>query len=230
MLERINCALEVKLAGNGVELEPMTFTGYGAVFGNVDSYGDVIAKGAFKETLREARKSKLFPSMLLQHGGWGMDSESLMPVGVWTELEEDDVGLKITGKLAETARGKEAHTLLTMTPRPALNGLSIGYRVKEFTLGTKPDEPRRLLKKIDLHEVSLVTFPANPKARIQAVKSIEDIGSLSDAETWLRDAAGLSRSAALAFVSRCKGLRPSDSEGRDDELAAWLATHPINRK
>ena len=228
-MERFNCALEIKLADDGVDVEPMTFTGYGAVFGNVDSYGDVIVKGAFRETLREAKKSKQFPSMLLQHGGWGMDSESLMPVGIWTDMEEDDIGLKLSGKLANTVRGKEAHTLLTMKPRPALNGLSIGYRVKEFTLGTKPDEPRRTLKKIDLHEVSLVTFPANPKARIQSVKSIEDLATLSDAEAWLRDAAGLSRSAALAFVSRCKSLRPSDSEGQD-ELAAWLANHPINRK
>jgi hypothetical protein len=116
-----------------------------------------------------------------------------------------------------------------MQPRPAINGMSIGYRVKEFAMGTKPGEPRRTLKKVDVHEISLVTFPANRSARVSQVKAIEDIATLSDAEAWLRDAAGVPRSAALAFVSRVKGLRPSDSEGLD-ELAAWLANHPINRK
>jgi HK97 family phage prohead protease len=92
MLERLTCALEVeaKLAGD-TDAEAMTFSGYGAVFGNVDSYGDVILKGAFKETIREAKRSKQYPAMLLQHGGFlGGDNT---PVGIWLDLEEDDVGL-----------------------------------------------------------------------------------------------------------------------------------------
>ena len=53
--------------------EAMTFKGYGAIFGNVDSYGDVIVQGAFKRTLRDAKRDNNLPAMLLQHGGWGMD-------------------------------------------------------------------------------------------------------------------------------------------------------------
>jgi HK97 family phage prohead protease len=212
-MERFACALELKFADS--DTKEMTFSGYGAVFGNVDSYGDVIQKGAFRETLREAKKSKQFPAMLLQHGGWGVTSEDFTPIGIWTDMEEDDVGLRVEGKLADTARGREAYTLLKMTPRPAINGLSIGYRAKEYSLGTKPEEPRRTLKKVDLLEVSLVTFPANPKARVSAVKSIEQLSTLAEAERYLRDACGLSRAEAVAFVSRIKGLRPSDSEGLD---------------
>jgi len=228
MLEHFACGLEVKFASDDVA--SMTFNGYGAVFGNIDANGDVINKGAFRDTLREARKTKNWPAMLSQHGGWGMDAESMTPIGIWTDMEEDEVGLKVEGKLAETPRGREIYTLMKMAPRPAINGLSIGYRIKEFSLGTKPDEPRRTLKKIDLLEVSPVTFPANLKARVAAVKSIELISTLSQAEDYLRDAGGFSRAQATAFVSRLKGLRPSDSEGQDESLAAWLASHPINRK
>lgn len=219
-LEHFACGLELKFADDSAQT--MSFAGYGAVFGNVDSYGDVIQKGAFRETLRDAKKTKIWPAMLSQHGGWGMDSESMTPIGIWTDMEEDDVGLRLEGQLADTPRGREMHTLMKMKPRAAINGLSIGYRVKEFTLGTKPEEPRRTLKKIDLIEVSPVTFPANPKARVSAVKSIELIGSLSDGEAWLRDAKGCSRQEALAFVSRIKGLRPSDSESHVEELRALI--------
>jgi hypothetical protein len=219
-LEHFACGLELKFADDGAST--MSFAGYGAVFGNVDSYGDVIQKGAFRDTLREAKKSKNWPAMLSQHGGWGLDAESMTPIGIWTDMEEDDTGLKVEGKLADTPRGREIYTLMKMSPRPAINGLSIGYRVKEFVLGTKPEEPRRTLKKIDLFEVSPVTFPANPKARVASVKSIEAISTLAQAESYLRDADGpFSRAQAVAFVSRIKAIRPSDSE--DEGMAGDVA-------
>lgn len=188
---------DVKLAGDAGE---MVFSGYGAVFNNVDSYGDVIVPGAFAATLAEAKSSGNWPSMLLQHGGWGMGADDLMPVGIWTEMAEDGIGLKMTGKLADTVRGKEAYALLKMDPRPAITGLSIGYVAKAFEMRTKPEEPRRKLTKIDLFEVSLVTFPANPKARIDAVKSAGGL-TVRDAETALRDA-GFSRTEAKAILAR----------------------------
>jgi HK97 family phage prohead protease len=220
MHQYLACGLELKFDDSSTDA--MTFTGYGAVFGNIDAYGDVIQKGAFKDTLREAKRSKIWPAMLSQHGGWGMSSEDLTPVGIWTDMEEDDVGLRVEGKLAETPRGRELYTLMKMTPRPAINGLSIGYRAKEFSLGTKPDEPRRTLKKIDLVEVSPVTFPANLKARVSGVKSIEQLSTLAEAERYLRDACGLSRAEAVTFVSRIKGLRPSDSDGQTEALRALI--------
>lgn len=179
------------------EAEEMTFSGYGAVFDNMDAYGDVISKGAFKASIAEAKKTGIWPAMLSQHGGWGMDSDSMTPIGIWTSLQEDDHGLHVDGKLAETPRGQEAYTLLKMKPRPAYNGLSIGYYPVEWSMGTKPDEPRRTLKKIRLVEVSLVTFPANDQARINQVKVSPDPRSL---EKLLCDA-GLSRSQAKALLA-----------------------------
>ncbi len=214
-IERASFGLrELKLAPT--EAEGMTFEGYGAVFGNVDSYGDVIQPGAFAESLSAAKKSGTWPAMLLQHGGWGMGAEDMTPIGIWTELSEDGIGLKVQGKFAETMRGKEAYALLKMQPRPAIDGLSIGYIAKEWSQRSKPEEPRRTLKKVDLMEVSLVTFPANGKARVSAVKSLDDIASLADAEAFLREVGGLSKSQAVAFIARVKAAA---CRGEPDTLA-----------
>ncbi|MDF2809512.1 MAG: family phage prohead protease [Microvirga sp.] len=194
-IERLSYGLaEVKIAAEG----DMTFSGYGAVFGNIDSYGDVIAKGAFADTLAAARKANRMPAMLSQHGGFlGGDNT---PIGVWTEMREDETGLFVEGKLADTPRGIEAYKLLKMTPRPAYDGLSIGFLPKEFSLRTRPEEPRRTLKKVDLFEVSLVTMPANGKARVTSVKSADEIKTIREFEEFLRDA-GFSRAAATAISS-----------------------------
>ena len=89
-------------------------------------------------------------------------------------MSEDEKGLKLTGKLAiKNRRGANAYALLKMAPRPALNGLSIGYRAKDFELH-KSGPVKRTLKAIDLHEVSLVTFPADKFARVTGVKSAID--------------------------------------------------------
>jgi len=165
--EAFYAPLEVKFADGGT---PGAFEGYGAVFGNVDAYGDVIQKGAFKETLRDWNKSKKLPPMLSQHGGWMMSDMDAIPIGVWEAMSEDDTGLYVKGRLInlDTEDGKKLYGAMK---EGALDGMSIGYRAKEFALGTKPDEPRRTLKKIDLFEVSVVTFPANGKARVASVKT-----------------------------------------------------------
>lgn len=176
---KFDCGFEIKSLS---EEGDMTFSGYGAVFGNVDAYGDVIVKGAFSETLAEAKTANQWPLLLVQHGGWGLDALSLTPVGIWTELKEDDHGLYVEGKLAPTPRGQEIYALLKMTPRPAFNGLSIGYIPKKYTNRTKPEEPRRTLEAVKLMEISLVSFPANYQARVLDIKSgLEaDIPELAD--------------------------------------------------
>src|SRR5689334_78429 len=111
--------------------DAMTFAGYGAVFGNIDSYGDVIARGAFSSWLGDVdSKRQPWPAMLSQHGGFGVSSDDMTPVGVWTELSEDTTGLRVKGKLADTPRGREIYTLMKMKPA-AIKGLSIGYIAKE---------------------------------------------------------------------------------------------------
>lgn len=208
---------EVKFAGDG---SPGEFSGYGAVFGNVDSYGDVIAKGAFRDTLREWKKEKRLPPMLVQHGGWGMGDMDGLAIGRWTRMEEDDTGLFVEGKLVnlDTERGKTIHGLMK---EEVLDGMSIGYRAKEFALGTKPGEPRRTLKKIDLIEVSVVQMPANGLSRVKTVKSARDINTIRDFEDFLRDAGGFSNAQAKAIASHgFKATDPRDEDGAD--IAAAL--------
>lgn len=151
-------ALQIKAAGDDGTVE-----GYGSVFGVRDNYDDVIAKGAFIQSLKDHKAAGTMPAMLWQH-----DADK--PIGVWTEMVEDEKGLRIKGQLAmETVKGKEAHALLKMG---ALNGLSIGFMSKEWAYDR--DTEVRTLTAIDLWEVSLVTFPANEKARVTNVKAVSE--------------------------------------------------------
>jgi HK97 family phage prohead protease len=212
------CKLAVPDAGADME-----FSGYGAAFGNVDSYGDMIQKGAFADYLADVQSGKQnWPAMLMQHGGWGIGSDDFTPVGIYTDLTEDDFGLKSTGKLAETPRGQEAYTLMKMTPRPAISGLSIGYYVRDFEYGGKSDPFYRLIKKIDLVEISIVTFPANDKARISGVKSAKDMND-HEFERAIRDVLGLSQKEAKTVVSRGFRALRADADAGSEELKRMKA-------
>lgn len=219
-MDRIYCPFEVKIAPDS---DDGTISGYGSVFGNVDSHRDVVAKGAFKDTLYEAKSGTgSWPAMLLQHG-IGDDVASKMPIGVWTSMDEDDTGLLMEGKLAlKTQRGAEAYELLKMKPRPALSGLSIGYRTKKFTMGTKNDKARRTLNAVDLVEVSLVTSPSNEKATVTSVKS--ELNTIREFENFLRDAGGYSIAQAKAIAAdgykAIATLR--DEDGEAEEISALL--------
>jgi len=178
----------------------MSFTGYGAVFGNVDSYGDVIEAGAFSKFLADVKAgNQPWPAMLSQHGGWQMSAEDMTPIGVWTDFAEDGHGLKVAGQLADTPRGLEMYKLMKMSPRPAIDGMSIGYIAKEWEPRSKPEDPKRKLKRIDLIEVSIVTRPANGKARVESVKND---WTERDFERLLTRDAGLSRSDALVVINQ----------------------------
>lgn len=214
-MKRYECGLkEIKAAGDAET--GMTFSGYGAVFGNVDYWGDLIIEGAFQNTIATAKSTGQWPAMLSQHGFTG---DGDMPVGIWTEMREDPIGLYVEGKLADTPRGKELYGLMKMDPRPAINGLSIGYIPVEWTSRSKPEEPRRTLKKINLMEISLATFPANLKARVTAVKSGLTI---RDAEKALRDV-GFSQSQAKNIIAEgFDVLPPWDADEEIDALKAVL--------
>lgn len=183
------------------------FSGYGSVFGVVDSYKEVVAQGAFAESLQGR-----LPSLLWQH-------RSGEPIGVYTAVKEDNIGLHVEGKLAlKTARGAEAYELLKMG---AISGLSIGFITREDSYDKVSGI--RTLKKVDLWEVSLVTFPANDAARVSSVKSIQQIKNLADAERFLRDSGGLSKSEAVELVSRIKSLQGrSDSDELGEKAAALI--------
>lgn len=212
---------EVKFDAGAVNEKTGAFEGYGAVFGNTDAHGDVIQKGAFRATLKDWKKAKSLPPMLIQHGGWMMTDMDALPIGKWEEMAEDDTGLRVSGRLInlDTERGKNIYGAMR---EGVLDGMSIGYLTKEFTYGTKPDEPRRLLKAVDLVEVSIVTFPANGRARVDAVKA----ASLTerDMERMLTRDAGLSRSVARRLMSggfdAVKAMQ--DAGGTLDDLVALL--------
>lgn len=181
-----------------------TFDGYGSVF-NIKDYGnDIIVPGAFTDTLTQQKAAGRMPAMLWQHR---QDD----PIGVYTAMSEDAVGLKVSGQLAlKTSRGAEAYELMKMG---AITGMSIGYRSKEDSYDRTTGI--RTLKRVDLLELSLVTFPMNDASRISSVKTaIEALETIRDAETFLRDS-GMSRTEAVAFIGRVKSLGPRDA-GEDD--------------
>ena len=205
-------ALQIKAAGDDGTVE-----GYGSVFGVRDNYDDVIAKGAFIQSLKDHKAAGTMPAMLWQH-------DSSEPIGIWIDMVEDDKGLRIKGQLAmETVKGKEAHALLKMG---ALNGLSVGFMSKEWAYDR--DTEVRTLTAIDLWEVSLVTFPANEKARVTNVKSADEMATPKDAEKALRDA-GFSKSDATAFVSRVMRMGEVRSDSANSTAVAMKAADRLLR-
>ncbi len=203
--KRFDVGFEIKAVN-----EDGTVEGYGSVFGVKDSYADVIQKGAFIKSIADHKQAKTMPAMLWQH-------DAGQPIGIWTDMIEDSNGLKLSGKLAmETVKGKEAHALLKMG---AINGLSIGFMTKQSNYDEKSEI--RTLTEVELWEVSLVTFPANTKARVTQVKSTEEINTLKDAERILRDS-GFSKQDAVSFVSRIKTLSSRSDSDEVGELKAAL--------
>ena len=170
MKVRVDCGLEIKSLDDDGYIE-----GLGAVFGNVDLGFDRLEQGAFTRTLR---KQKQVP-MLWQHSDYE-------PIGVWEEMKETRDGLQVAGQLnLDTQKGREARAL---AKQGAISGLSIGYIPRDFEF----EDEVRVLKQVDLLEVSLVTFPMNPEARVSALKNM----TRRELEVTLREELGLSRSLA----------------------------------
>jgi HK97 family phage prohead protease len=191
--------------------------GYASVFGGApDSYGDIIAPGAFSETLANHKRNGTMPLML-----WGHDS-SQPPIGNWEDMAQDGKGLWAKGTLAlDDPMGIRVHGALK---RKAMKGLSIGYE----TLDSENDPKRpgvRILKSVELWEVSPVNFPAQRRAAVDTVKSYTSGGnlpSLPEFEEFLREA-GFSKTQATAIAG--KGLAPllrSESGTADEEVAEFL--------
>lgn len=197
-----------------------TFVGYGSVFGELDSYRDIVMPGAFTNSLKEFKSNGRKVPMLWQH-----DARS--PIGVYTKLTEDDTGLLIEGECnLEVQQGRECHSLMK---QGALTGLSIGY-------STERDEwdetgMTRKLFQVKLWEISPVTFPAGDSARVSGIKAFDLLTTLSECEASLRDA-GYTKSEATGFIARVKALAArSDSADADqamlDRVAAQLRTLKI---
>ena len=134
-----------------------TVEGYASLFGEIDQARDMVLPGAFDASLR--RRGVRRVPMLFQH-------DPSEPVGVWLDLHEDSRGLYARGRLIpEVVRARE---LLALLKAGAADGLSIGFRTVKGRLD--PKTRIRKLEAIDLWEISIVTFPLLPGARVRAVK------------------------------------------------------------
>jgi len=206
MTDRRIAALSVKALGDAG-----TFEGYASVFGAVDSYADVVLAGAFDRSLRESQDRGRMPALLWQH-------DPATPIGVWEDMREDETGLLVRGRIADTSQGRDAYALLKMG---ALSGLSIGFRTVKARIN-KASQVRELLD-LDLVETSLVTFPASDAARVESVKATD--WDVREWEVRLREALGLSRAQANVVIARGVKALLSESEpppSRDAEMAAQI--------
>ena len=159
------------------------FEGYASVFNNTDLGNDVIKTGAFRKSLRKRGVKGV--KLLYQH-------KTDMPIGVFEEIKEDEHGLMVKGKLAlKTQAGQEAYELLKMG---ALDAMSIGFRANPDEVSYDKRTNKRMIGEVDLMEISLVTFPMNPQAKVRSVKG-EEV-SIREWENGMRDAFSLSRSEA----------------------------------
>lgn len=175
----LNMPLEIKEAHVDEDRNVGRFEGLGSVFDVEDLGGDVVVKGAFSESLKKRR-----PVMLWQH-------DIKQPIGVFTKAEETDKGLYLEGEInLDVEKGREAYALMK---QGAISGLSIGYFVEDY----EDKKGVRYLKKLSLHEVSIVTFPMNEMATVASVKSISTI---RDFEQVMREI-GFSRQEAKTIAS-----------------------------
>lgn len=194
------------------------FSGYGAVFGNIDWYNDIILPGAFKNTLAKWLEKGKLPPVLWNHS-------TNEPIGVYTKIVEDEKGLYVEGKLLvdDVPKAKSTHALLKAG---AIDGLSIGYRTVKSSYNENTDI--RELIELDLGEISIVTTPANEKSTVISVKSKLEEGelpTLPEFEKLLRES-GFSKTQATAIAG--KGLRHLLSESEDEKLQAKSISNALN--
>ena len=216
-----NVRFEVKAIG------PREFEGYGSVFGNMDHGGDIVVPGAFAASLKQHKADSTMPLMFWMH-------QADQVPGVWHDMAEDAKGLYVRGEVLDTALGRDVHTLLQ---KQAVRGLSIGYRT--IASDWRADGTR-VLKEVELHEVSIVSMAMNPLAQVQAVKARlsahgEYVPTERELEQHFRNL-GCSKSVARMLIARLlegddAGGMPGghrwDAGGADDEskqLAEMLAS------
>lgn len=201
--------------------ETGVFEGYGNVFSVIDEGNDIVMPGAFADSLAKSKANKRMPKLLWQH-------DMKQPIGAWLEMREDNYGLFCRGKLTmDVQRARETRALMI---DGAIDGLSIGFAAIDFEIDRAKGV--RVLKKLDLMEVSVVTLPMNEAATVTGVKAL--LSGLSaqewrDLEAALRDE-DLSRADAVKAVSGLKNYLQRDAGGpitapRDEVAAAELRSY-----
>lgn len=197
-------------------------SGYATVFGNRNCYGFQIKKGAYSKLLSEG----VTPKMFFNHQSWSI------PIGKWTALAEDEIGLKVEGVLTKGV--SQAEDIYNAIKAGTVDGLSvsIGWRFEDEK---ELDDGTTELQSISmLDEISVVTWPADGKARVTQVLSadevddrIEAIESVRDLENFFHDNFQLSKRQSGWLLAKAKACFAAD-KSRDDsqkaqkELAAML--------
>lgn len=185
---------EIKLAADTGKFE-----GYASTFNNVDSYGDTILPGAYKDTL----SANGLPKMFILHRSYEL------PIGKWLDASEDSKGLYVKGEL--TPGLSMANDVGAALKHGTLDGLSIGYALRKADYQPSDKlEGGRIIKKVSLlSEISPVTFPADSFARIDlaSVKSdLQSIETVKEFENYLREAGKFSRDHAKMLVAQAKSI------------------------
>ena len=192
------------------------FSGYASVFEEIDSYRDIVKRGAFEKTLADTESKGRAVPILWQH-------DASKPIGVYTSLKEDERGLYVEGQLNMDVQ--QAREALSLLKQKALSGISIGYNSVRYDTDVKSGIRR--LYELKLFEASLVTFPACDSARVTDVKTIladGNLPSLPEFEDFLCEA-GFSRSQAKAIAGNglTKLIRREVGSDEDEAIQRALA-------
>jgi HK97 family phage prohead protease len=150
-----------------------SFSGYASLFGEADLSRDMVMPGAFSASIRKRGAAGI--RMLFQH-------DPAAPIGVWEEVREDARGLFVRGRL--TTDVSKAREVLALMRAGAIDGLSIGFRTVRGRTDAKTGV-RRLFE-VDLWEISVVTFPLLPAARVESVKSVSLLATMREAARRMR--------------------------------------------
>ena len=205
--------LRIKLDQKTIDGDDGTVSGYASVFGNKDSYGDVVEAGAFDRTLGEKDIKQV--KMLWQHN-------SSMPIGVWESSQIDNFGLRLTGRLLIEQNVPKADEAYTLLKAGVVDGLSIGFipKLEEWDSENRVNR----IKDVDLFETSLVTFPANDLSRITDIKSADELATHKRRVEGILREAGYSKKEALDIVMN--GVKAElESNGREaQEIAELVAS------
>lgn len=188
--------------------------GYATRFGNVNSYGFKILAGAYADIIASGEKPKMF----FNHDSFAV------PIGVWDKLEENSVGLKVEGVLTQgVSLAKDVYAALRAGTVDGLS-VSIGFDMADTETDDKGITSLAKVKR--LSEISIVTAPADSKARITQTLSADEIDSriegletVRDLEAFFKDVGNLSHRQSGWLLSKAKACFAADTR-RDDALKA----------
>jgi HK97 family phage prohead protease len=156
-MHRLTVPVEWKAAADTGSL-----TGYASTFGNVDLGGDVVVPGAFRQAVAAIKSGRTIP-LLADHVA---STDNV--IGTIHDATETDAGLVIAAKLARTQRAQDMRSLLT---DGHVNRLSIGYQTLDESFEDRDGKAVRLLREVELYEVSAVVFAMNPQAAVTSAKT-----------------------------------------------------------